>query len=286
MATPEVHTLTGPYVLNALPEDERIGFESHLADCESCTAEVAELREAAHKLGTAVAVQPPAALKARVIAATAVTRQLPPLVGRNGHDSRDSRDSRDSGDHRDDRTDRAARVEQGEQEDRTDRDGQGKPLARHRRTFDRRSFLSLAAAGAAVLGAGGIALDQYRDNDRTQRQNEQLAAVLAEPDAKTVRNTVDGGGQAVFVSSARRDEAVVLLKGLRRLPDEQTYQLWLIDPSQQAFSVGLVAGQAVPDVTRVIRGGVAGKAAFGLTVERKGGAQQPTMPAAVILPLA
>ena len=27
MTTPEVHALTGPYVLNALPEDERIHFE-------------------------------------------------------------------------------------------------------------------------------------------------------------------------------------------------------------------------------------------------------------------
>lgn len=248
MATPEVHTLTGPYVLNALPEDERIGFESHLADCQSCTAEVAELREAAHKLGTAAAVEPPPALKARVMAATATTRQLPPLVGPD--------------------------------------DGSGKQPARHRRTFNRRSFFSLAAAGVAVAGAGGIAYDQYRDNSRTQQQNDQLAAVLAEPDAKTLRAPINGGGQAVVVASARRDQAVVVLQGLRELPNEQIYQLWLIDPAQRAFSVGKVSGQAASEATEVIRSGVAGKAAFGLTVERKGGVDQPTLPPAALIPLA
>ena len=52
---PDVHTLTGPYVLDALPEDERAQFEAHLAGCDFCSTEVAELREAAVKLATQVA---------------------------------------------------------------------------------------------------------------------------------------------------------------------------------------------------------------------------------------
>lgn len=78
MTSPDVHALTGPYALGALPELERREFERHLADCQSCQAEVAELRETATRLAAPVAAEPPAELRRRVLAATASTRQLPP----------------------------------------------------------------------------------------------------------------------------------------------------------------------------------------------------------------
>ncbi|MFI7061348.1 anti-sigma factor domain-containing protein [Kribbella sp. NPDC050124] len=80
MSEPDVHTLTGPYVLDALPDDERTRFEEHLAECPFCTTEVAELREAGIKLATQVATPPPPALKAEVMSAIEQIRQLPPLV--------------------------------------------------------------------------------------------------------------------------------------------------------------------------------------------------------------
>jgi anti-sigma-K factor RskA len=59
----------GAYVLGALPDDERAGFESHLATCPSCRAEVDELRMAAEALpASAPAMRPPVALKARIMA--------------------------------------------------------------------------------------------------------------------------------------------------------------------------------------------------------------------------
>lgn len=78
MSAADVHALTGPYALGALPEFERREFERHLADCSACQAEVAELRETATRLAAPVAVEPPADLRRRVLAATATTRQLPP----------------------------------------------------------------------------------------------------------------------------------------------------------------------------------------------------------------
>ena len=241
MTTPEVHALTGPYVLNALPEDERIGFEAHLADCQSCSAEVAELREAANKLGTAVAAPPPPALKARVLAEIATTRQLHPLVKQEIPE----------------------------------------PTPLRRKGFNRRSFFSLAAAGVLVAGAGGIAIDQYRDNSHTQQQNQQLAALLAEPDAQTVRGNLKTGGQATVVMSATKDTAIVLLRDLPKLPDDKTYQLWLEDKSTTMHSVGLTT----TDGPQRIQGGVTGKIAFGLTIETKPGATTPTLSTASLIPM-
>jgi anti-sigma factor RsiW len=54
----------GPYVLDALPELEAELFERHLATCESCRAEVEELRPVTHALARSVPqVEPPPELK-------------------------------------------------------------------------------------------------------------------------------------------------------------------------------------------------------------------------------
>jgi anti-sigma-K factor RskA len=76
--TADVHALAGAYALDALPDDERVFFERHLAQCEACRQEVDELTETAAYLGSAVAQDPPPDLRARVLAAADVTRQLPP----------------------------------------------------------------------------------------------------------------------------------------------------------------------------------------------------------------
>ncbi len=248
MTTPDVHMLTGPYVLNALPEDERIGFEDHLADCPSCRSEVAELREAANKLGTAVATPPPPALKARVLSEIAATRQLPPIV----------RDTED--------VETAPNV-----------------VGLHRKPRRaRRSMLALAAAALAVAATGGIAIDQYRDSQRFEQQNQDLAGLLAQPDARTARAAVTGGGSAAVVMSTGQDRAIVLLRGLPKLPDGKTYQLWLMDKSRTPHSAGL----ATPEATRLITGGVKDKTALGITVENSPGAVTPTEPIIAMVQMA
>ena len=59
----------GTYVLEALPDDERAGYEAHLEACPACRAEVAELRVAVEALPVSPApMLPPPALKARIMA--------------------------------------------------------------------------------------------------------------------------------------------------------------------------------------------------------------------------
>ncbi len=80
MPTPEVHALTGAYVLDALNADERSGFEVHLDGCHTCTTDVAELTESVVRLGTVAARPVPARLRTSVLSEVARTRQLPPRV--------------------------------------------------------------------------------------------------------------------------------------------------------------------------------------------------------------
>jgi anti-sigma-K factor RskA len=59
----------GAYVLGAMPARERAQFESHLATCTTCQAEIDELRPAAEALPMASPpMRPPAALKDRIMA--------------------------------------------------------------------------------------------------------------------------------------------------------------------------------------------------------------------------
>ena len=74
--TADPHTLVGPYVVDALPTEERALFEEHLRRCPECTAEVEGLRATAARLGRAAAIEPAADLRARVLADVARTRQV------------------------------------------------------------------------------------------------------------------------------------------------------------------------------------------------------------------
>jgi anti-sigma-K factor RskA len=256
----DIHTLAGPYALDALDDDERTLFELHLPQCAVCSAEVAELSEAAVKLSTGVSMYPPRAMKDAVMASIAQVEQLPPLPAVSSE----------------------AAVSSMAGPSVAGPSVSAQPIAAVARpAFGRRSLLALAAALVIVAGAGGIAVDQYRKNSATQDANEQIAAVLAQPDARTVRGALTGGGAATVVASPGRDAAVVVLSGLPALPSKKTYQLWLIDSSKAAHSVGLASSSQ----TKILAGGVTGKVAFGVTVEPEGGSQQPTMPAAVIIPI-
>src|SRR5579864_4479507 len=79
----DLHVLTGSYALDALDEGkEQERFIRHLRRCQSCTAEARGLREVATQLAFAASAEPPAGLREQVLAAAAVTRQLPPVLNR------------------------------------------------------------------------------------------------------------------------------------------------------------------------------------------------------------
>jgi anti-sigma-K factor RskA len=76
----DLHTLSGAYVLHALSEEERAMFAQHLEECQACRDEVRELAETVGRMGATEATRPPAALRARVLAAADRQPQLPPVV--------------------------------------------------------------------------------------------------------------------------------------------------------------------------------------------------------------
>jgi anti-sigma-K factor RskA len=70
-----LHELTAAYALDALADDERHAYEEHLASCERCREEVAELSLAAASLAYASEpVAPPPNLRGRILDAARAER--------------------------------------------------------------------------------------------------------------------------------------------------------------------------------------------------------------------
>jgi Anti-sigma-K factor rskA, C-terminal len=77
----DMHSLSGAYALDALEGGaERDRFIRHMSRCQTCASEVRGFHEVATAMAFAAAAEPPPELRARVLAAAARTRQLPPEV--------------------------------------------------------------------------------------------------------------------------------------------------------------------------------------------------------------
>lgn len=233
----EMSTLTGAYAVDALAGPERAEFEHHLAVCEECAQEVRELRETAARLGDATATEPPAELKARVLAEIAQTRQEPPLTEPTPI--------------------RAVRR-------------RGRLLTMLAAAA---SVIGIAAAGVF----GGLAWQSERELDQMeQRLSEagvrggEMAEVLHADDARIIHRT-QGGAKATAIVSEQVGKAVFMADRMPDVPSDHVHQVWAIGPDGPS-SMGVMTGQRMPIVQPLPRE----VTQLGVTVEPDGGSDQPT----------
>ncbi len=245
----DVHSLAGPYVLDALLGPERDMFERHLATCASCQAEVRELGATAIRLGAAAASLPPQHLKARVLTQVATTRQQPPPVA----------------------------------------DRRAQRSAPGWRAAWRRPLMAVAAAAVlvAAAGAGVAVVEMQRAQQEVRnlaRQQAEILDVLQAPDSRLVRTQVRGGGRATVAVSAAEDRGVIVLDDLPATQADETYQLWVI-AGTKARSAGTVDVDQLGQQSRVLARGISSADAIGITVEPRGGSPAPTSDPIAQLPL-
>lgn len=230
----DVHALSGAYAVDALDDIERAQFERHLTECPACRAEVQSLREGAAVLGELADAAPPASLRAQVLSDIQGVRPLPPL---------------------------AASVP-------------GLPERSTRRRFPR-PMVGLVAAAAAVIALGaGTAIVQPWD-DAAPSNPGQVSAVeqiLDAPDAEATSDRLDDGATVTVTRSKRMNLAVLETTGLPELPDDQTYELWLIHENQ------MVRAGLMDDAARsvMLKGDAASASGAGITIEPAGGSSVPS----------
>jgi anti-sigma-K factor RskA len=258
---PDVHTLTGAYVCDALGSAERAAFEDHLAQCPACRQEVAELREVVAALGFAAALEPPARLKAAVAARIAVTRQLPPEVGES-----ESRAGNGNGN--------GAKVASLDE-------------ARNRRRLRRSAWAGWAVAAAlagVVAGMGVHSGSQQQQINTLSQQTAVVQQLLDSPDSHSGSAGIKTGGTAAVLDSRSRDEAVITFAGLPAPPPGKAYQLWMMGPSG-ARSGGLLSVPSSGDPRPVVAHGLGDAQNIGLTIEPAHGSSEPTTPPILLLPM-
>jgi anti-sigma-K factor RskA len=235
----DLHTLTGAYALHALADDERERFERHAADCADCAQEVRELTAAAARLGLALTAEPGPALKDQVMRRITVVRQESPRTIALP-------------------APRAVGVR-----------------------LRRPARWALAAALAAAASLGGTAVWQHqRAQDaqeqarQTERRTDEVAAVLAAPDAKSRTATLAGGASGTVVVSRSRDQAVFIAARMAKPPSGKVYQLWFDDAGTMRSAGLMDPGRTTEAV--LMKGSVDGASGMGITVEPAGGSAEPT----------
>lgn len=232
----DLHKLTGAYAVDALDDLERARFERHLAECEDCRAEVAELRETAALLAETSATEPPASLRESVLAGISQVRPLPPEV-------------------------------------KTSADLVAPDAPRSTAGGRRWMPFLVAAALAVVLGVGAAVVQPWR-SDETPRRLTAAEQVLQAPDAQEVFLDLGEAGRATVTRSKAEDKAVITTEDMVAAPEGKDYELWFMSPDEEFTSAGLMPDLA--DQTVVLDGSAADAAAVGITVEPDGGSEQPT----------
>lgn len=247
---PELHSLAGAYALNAVTSADRARFEQHLARCPACAQEQRSLHETTALLAAAVAIEPPADLVERAVAAAARTRQLPSATAEAG-------------------TWRSAR--------RAHRARRWTPVLRGAwQAVPRRLPQALAAALLAVAAASAvIAVTAEHRLGAAQSRDQAIAEVLTAPDAVLVTSRVKAGGTVTVVTSHRDHSLVFTAAGLPRLPFGHCYELWLMGPRGDR-SAGMLPAPHKGMTSPVTATGLAAGDWIGLTVEPAGGSAHPT----------
>lgn len=255
----------GLYVLGALSDDDRLRFESHLASCAECAAEVRTLSQVTQALPYAVPqIDPPSRLRNRILSELSAPRSAAtPVVRPVAHVQRFS-----SG------------------------------------WLSAAAMLALAVAlGAYATNLrqriGGLELQLRDAMNRLDRSEQQVAeatrlaegaqvrmAVLTAPDLSQV--TLAGQPVAPRATGrafwSRSRGLVFAAADLPPLPAGRIYQLWYLQPSPNpAQSTPAVsAGLLRPDADGRVAGAfdtppaVTAPTGFALSIEPEGGVASPT----------
>jgi len=258
--TDDLHALSGAYALDAVDDIERAAFLRHMAECDSCAAEAGEFREVAARLGDVVE-EPPARLRANVLAAIGQTRQVGPVdppapglaAGRPAANDRPAANG----------------------------PRRGRKPAPSTRTDQRWRRATLATAAAAVVAIAGTwaVMDARLHHAQSQvnalqADRERIYAVMNAKDVSMLgANLPDGGRLAAAVSPTQR-EGVAMFAGLPPLPADRTYEMWLIAGDRKTKALllptGVLGGTALFDYNP-------DSDAFAITEEPAQGSNTPTM---------
>lgn len=143
---------------------------------------------------------------------------------------------------------------------------------RRRWVFPVTAGVAAAAACAAIaLGIWSLSLSSSLSNEKSALdESEQVISILSQPDARRIPLS---GAEGMLVVN-RSGEAWLVVSGLEAAPSDETYEAWVIEDGDPV-AAGLFIGGGSRTIVKLSRDVPEG-AAVAVTLERAGGADEPT----------
>jgi anti-sigma-K factor RskA len=278
---------SGAYALNALSEEEKLEFEAHLVESHTTRNEVTEMAETAALLGLSVTpVTPSPEMKRNLMAMLASTPQLPKQTPAELNAELSIALGRESPAAIDQTPATAVPVFEAMPPVESQATAASAPPAElseraktkaQARWFNRPIMALTAVAAALVLIVGGSSVvNLVNDATYQQQQADQLAQITSAEDMQQTVAVVSTGGTATLMWSEELGKSVVVADGLTELSRDQTYELWYITADGTPTAAGLFDVDGSDSVWRVLDGEMQAGVTVGVTVEPKGGSEQPT----------
>lgn len=302
-AREDLHLLTGAYALGALDPHETAEFEAYLTQSEEARTEVAELTDTAVVLGLATRpIEPPAALKSRIMAQILNTPQLTSVTSAGAADagaatlapaplapvtSIGSTSQRMTPEAEQGSVSAQHPAAQSDATPTADESRRIRHLASgsaksNARWFGRPAAILVTAAAAVGLFFAGSAVGPMLGSQPQDSQAASFTELYAAPDLEQQVSSVTGGGEATLLWSDGLQRAAVVISDLPALSADQTYELWFID-SGSTVSAGIFDAADAGSTLRVLDGQLTDSASIAITIEPAGGSEAPTTdPIAVI----
>ncbi len=270
------------YVLNALPAEELAAFEAQLGESEETRNEVTAMTETAALLGLAVEpVVPSANLKANIMGMLSSIPQLPPLTSEKSDADTTTSELAATPTPVAPVTSlpRTATLPEeadfGGEFDEPRSSGRAAKAA-HDRWFTRpMTMLAAAAAAVALVIGGGVVANVVGNASYQQAQADKLALINAASDVQRATEQVESGGRATLVWSGELGLSALIVDGLDELPAGKTYQLWYIR-ADGIIPAGTFDVSDDGTTWRVLDGAMAAGDTVGVTIEPRGGSDEPT----------
>ncbi|RWZ64471.1 hypothetical protein ELQ92_06830 [Labedella populi] len=266
------------YAAGGLDADESAAFETELETSPAAREQLESFEDVSAALGLGLEpVEPPAHLKAALMARIAVTPQQsaePSSRHAVGSSSGPAPQAPapvlttvPSGDEDAapvaETTDRRSQLTPGQirkAQERANRRWYSKPLS---------YAVAAAAVGAVIVGSSMFV--GLVENGNQLPQAVALAEVNSASDVQRTTVEVDGeGGTATLVWSGTLGKSVLVVNGLPQLPSDKTYELWYIDEAGPV-SAGIFDTGADGTGWGVLAGGMDAGDVVAVTIEKSGG---------------
>jgi len=139
-------------------------------------------------------------------------------------------------------------------------------------------ILLLALSAYSILQVRAMQLQQAQLARQIQT-SETMLAMLSYPNTKNLPININNGVSGTLLMDPDRNIATIAVWDMPQLQENQTYQIWLIDPQGGRTSAGIFRpdpNQAFTTVPIISANNLSDFVGIGVTVEPAGGSDHPT----------